>query len=125
MSAGTLPTVEVTRFTQVTDAALSLPYSYGGQSYTVSTRKIRAGTDILSLDNMFPSLRPAGARANILLMPPDNRYTNVVQWSFDLQRALPFNTFVTLGYVGSKSNNLDSTIPGFNNANPSTEHRHQ
>ena len=107
-------------FTQVTDAALSLPYSYGGQNYTVSTRKIRAGTDILSLDNMFPSLRPAGARANILLMPPDNRYTNVVQWSFDLQRALPFNTFVTLGYVGSRTNNIDSTIPGFNNANPSS-----
>lgn len=107
-------------FTQVTDAALSLPYVYAGQTYTISTRKIRAGTDVLSLDNMFPSLKPAGSRVNLLLMPPDNKYTNVVQWSMDVQRALPFNTFLMVGYIGSKSSNLDSTIPGFNNANPSS-----
>jgi len=105
-------------FTQITDVAQTFTYPYAGQNYTIQTRKIRADTDVLSLDNMFPSLVPAGSRVNLLAMPYNNRYTNVYQWSVDIQRALPFNLFLTIGYVGSKSLNLDSTVPGYNDAPP-------
>jgi hypothetical protein len=33
-----------------------------------------------------------------------------VQWSFDIQRALPLNTFLTVAYVGSKTSHLDETV---------------
>jgi hypothetical protein len=107
-------------FTAVTDVANTSNYTYAGQTYSIQTRKIRAGTPVLSLDNMFPSLVPAGSRVNLLSMPNNNKYTNVYQWSMDLQRALPFNTFLAVGYVGSKSLNVDSTIPGYNDAPPSS-----
>jgi hypothetical protein len=107
-------------FTQITDVAQTFTYQYGGQNYNIQTRKIRSGTDVLSLDNMFPTDKPAGSRVNLVIMPPNNRYANTWQWSYDLQRALPFNMFLTVGYVGSVSKNLDTTIPGFNNARPSS-----
>ena len=106
-------------FMQVTDVALSLPYSYGGQNYNIQTRKIRPGTDVLSLDNMFPTDKPAGSRVNLLVMPVQPLRESW-QWSFDLQRALPFKTFLTVGYIGSVSSHLDTTIPGYNNAPPSS-----
>jgi hypothetical protein len=106
-------------FTQVTDVAQSFTYPYAGQNYGIQTRRIRAGTDVLSLDNMFPTDKPAGSRVNLLLMPYNNRYANTWQWSFDVQRALPLNVFVTIGYVGSVSKHLDTTVPGYNNALPS------
>lgn len=107
-------------FTAITDPAYVTPYPYAGQNYNIQTYKIRAGTPVLSLDNMFPSIVPASSRVNLLSMPENNRYTNVYQWSFDIQRALPFNTFLTIGYVGSKSLNVDSTVSGYNNAAPSS-----
>lgn len=108
-------------FNQITDAALSITYPYAGQNYTIPTRRIRPGTDILTLDNAFPgSFDPTSQRVNLILMPPDNKYTSHVQWSFDIQRALPWNTFLTVGYVGSKTSHIDNTWPNFNNAGPST-----
>ena len=38
-----------------------------GQNYNIQTRKIRAGTDVLSLDNMFPTDKPAGSRVNLIV----------------------------------------------------------
>jgi hypothetical protein len=107
-------------FTQITDTALRFNYQYGGQTYNIQTRKIRPGTDVLSLDNMFPSEKPAGSRVNLLAVPYNNRYSNTYQWSLDIQRALPFNTFLSIGYVGSVSKHLDTTVPGFNDARPSS-----
>jgi hypothetical protein len=107
-------------FTQITDVALRFNYLYAGQTYAMQTRKIRAGTDVLGLDNMFPSEKPAGSRVNILMMPFDNRYANSYQWSMDVQRALPFSMFFSIGYVGSSSHHLDSTITGYNQAPIST-----
>src|SRR5262245_15436033 len=106
-------------FTQITDVAQTFAYSYGGQNYSIQTRRIRPGTDVLSLDNMFPTDKPAGSRVNLFVMPTNNRYANTWQWSFYLQRALPLNTFLTIGYIGSVSKHLDTTIPGYNNAPPS------
>jgi hypothetical protein len=105
---------------QVDQAALLIPYSYGGQSYNLQTRKFTPGSQILTLDNPFPGQGTAAARTNVLLFPPDNKASSVVQWSFDIQRALPAKIFLTVGYVGSKTSHLDNTVPNFNTPSPST-----
>jgi hypothetical protein len=108
-------------FNQVTVAGLSIPYSYGGQTYNFTTRKFSPGAPVLTLDNGFPdSFNPTSQRANVLLIPPDNKYANDVQWSFDLQRALPWNTYLSIGYIDSKSSNVDNSVNNFNSPDPST-----
>jgi hypothetical protein len=107
-------------FNQVDDPAQILTFSYGGRNYSQQTRRFRPGFPILTLDNAFPGQGTAAARTNVLLFPPDNKASSVVQWSFDIQRALPANTFLTVAYVGSKTSNIDNTVPNFNNPDPST-----
>jgi hypothetical protein len=107
-------------FTQVTDTALSIPYSYAGRTYTISTRKIREGTSVITLDNLYPGSVTSPSRYNVTLMTPDNRSSNVYQWSFDVQRTLPMDILLTLGYVGSQSRHLDNSVSNFNSPDPST-----
>ncbi len=106
-------------FTQVTDVAQTIPYSYAGQTYNISTRKIRQGTPVIALDNIYPGSLSGPSRYNLTLMPPDNRSSNVYQWSFDIQRSLPWDTIMTVTYVGSQSRNLDNTVSNFNSPDPS------
>ncbi len=106
-------------FNQVTDVAQTIPYQYAGQNYNIQTRRIRSGTSVLTLDNPFPTVRPGDQRANLLLIPYDNRHTNHVQWSLDIQRALPWSTFLTVAYVGSKTSHIDNSIANFNSPDPS------
>jgi hypothetical protein len=108
-------------FQQVTDVAQVLTYPYAGQSYTVQTRRFRPGTQVLTLDDAFPGQGTAAARTNLIIFPPDNKPSSVVQWSFDIQRELPSRIFLTVGYVGSKTSNIDNTIPNFNNPDPSPD----
>ncbi len=107
-------------WSQVDQVAQVLAFSYGGQSYTQQTRKFTPGSQILTLDNPFPGQGTTAARTNVLLFPPDNKSSSVVQWSFDVQRALPYKIFLTLGYVGSKTSHIDNTVPNFNSPDPST-----
>ncbi|MBS1826925.1 MAG: TonB-dependent receptor [Acidobacteria bacterium] len=101
-------------FTQVTDVAQVLNYTYAGQNYNLQTRRFRPGSTVLTLDNPFPGQGTAAARTNVLLMIPDNKASNYVQWSFDIQRQIPWHTILTVGYVGSKTSHLDNTVPNFN-----------
>lgn len=98
----------------------TIPYSYGGNDYNLTTRQLQPTSQILTLDNPFPGQGTTAARTNVLLFPPDNKSSSVVQWSFDIQRALPAKVFLTAGYVGSKTSHLDNTIPNFNSPDPST-----
>ncbi len=107
-------------YNQVTDVAQVIPYSYAGQNYSIQTRRIRAGTPVLTLQNLFPGAGTAPARVNLIALAPDNRNSNHVQWSFDVQRALPFQTFLTVAYVGSKTSHLDNNISNFNSPDPSS-----
>jgi hypothetical protein len=108
-------------FLQVTDVAQVLSYEYAGQTYPLQTRRFRPGSTVLTLDNPFPGQGTAAARTNVLSMIPDNRASNYVQWSFDIQRQLPWNTILTVGYVGSKTSHLDNTVPNFNSPDPSPD----
>jgi hypothetical protein len=108
-------------FSQVTTTGQVIPYSYGGQSYNITTRKYAPGSPVLTLDNAFPdSVNLTSQRANVILIPPDNKYANDVQWSLDIQRALPWNTYLTVAYVGSKSSNVDNSVTNFNSPDPSS-----
>ena len=106
-------------FNQVDQAGLTLPISYGGQNYTATTRRSTPGSEILTLDNPFPGQGTPAARTNVLAFSPDNKASSVVQWSFDIQRELPWSTILTVGYVGSKTSHIDNTISNFNSPPPS------
>ncbi len=108
-------------FNQVTDVAQTIPYSYGGQNYNLQTRRFRAGSPVLTLDNLFPGVGTGPARTNLTVMPPDNKTTNHVQWSLDIQRSLPWKTQLTVGYVGSKTSHLETSISNFNSPDPSLD----
>ncbi len=109
-------------FNSVTNVAGIVSYTYAGQSYSLQTREFTPGTTILTLDNAFPGQGSVAPRTNLLILAPDNRFPSVWQWSFDIQRALPMKTLLTIAYVGSKSSNVDNTINSWNNPlpNPNT-----
>ncbi len=62
--------------------------------------------------------RSIGTSANVL--NTNNFQPQVHQWSFDIQRSLPFGMVLNVGYVGSKTSFLDNTVelnspdPAFN-----------
>ncbi len=108
-------------FQQVTDVARTIRYEYGGQTYNLQTRRFRPGTQILTLDNLFPGAGTTAARENLIVLPPDNKNSDHVQWSLDLQRSLPWDTSLTVAYVGSKTSHLDNNITNFNSPDPSPD----
>jgi len=108
-------------FLPVTDIAQVFPVSYAGQSYNLQTRRFRPGSTVLTLDSPFPGQGTAAARTNVLSMIPNNKASNYIQWTFDIQRQLPFNTILTVGYVGSKTSHLDNTVSNFNSPDPSPD----
>jgi hypothetical protein len=102
---------------QIVDApAQALVINYGGQAYNIQTRRLQPGA-INTLDNIYGANPTIGTVRNTILVPPDNKSSNHWQWSFDIQRNLPWNTVLTVAYVGSKSSHLDNTIT-WNNPDP-------
>lgn len=81
-------------------------------------RQFAPGSPIITLANAFPGATTPTGRRNVLLVPPDNKSSRHVQWSLDIQRELGWNTVLTVGYVGSKTSNLDNTV-NWNNPDPS------
>lgn len=106
-------------FTPVTDLFQILQYEYNGRTYNIQTRKYRPGTQIITLGNLFPGQGTAPARQNLTVMPPNNRSSNKIEWSLDLQRALPWQSQISVAYVGSKTSNLDNNVSNFNSPDPS------
>ncbi|MBI3281704.1 MAG: TonB-dependent receptor, partial [Acidobacteria bacterium] len=111
-------------FNSVTNFARTLNITgVDGQSYPVRTRMFSPGTPVLTLDDPF--LTRAGARANVrpinlLYLPPDTKDGDVWKWSFDIQRELPLNTAVTIGYVGTKGSHIGNSVGNYNQAPPSS-----
>ncbi len=82
----------------------------------------------LSFANPFGVVnRSIGTSANVL--NTDNYQPQVNQWSMDIQRRLPFNMVLNVGYIGSKTSHLDNTVeanspdPGFNTATSTLQSR--
>ncbi len=78
--------------------------------------------------NPFGTVNPSiGTSANIL--NTDNFQPQVNQWSFDVQRQLPWAMALNVGYVGSKTTHLDNTVelnspdPAFNTGGSTVQSR--
>lgn len=112
-------------FNSVTDVAQTIPVTGGtGQTVPLQTRRYRAGQPILTLNDPF--LQSAGVSAAprpvaLNYVPPDYKHGDVWKWSFDIQRELPFNAALTVGYVGSKGSHTGNSIGNYNQPSPSAD----
>lgn len=104
-------------FQSVTDVARTI--NVGGVN--LQTRRFRAGSPVLTMDDPFPAaLFGQGGRINLLSIPRDHKQSIHAQWSFDIQRELPFSTALTIAYVGSKTSHIANNYTNFNSPGPSS-----
>lgn len=96
---------------------LNPPLSGSSQfSNTVNNGVLVPGSTVFSFTSPFGAVNPASpTSANVLNR--DNFQPYVAQWSFDVQRRLPWSTTLTVGYVGSKTSHLDNSVE-INNPDP-------
>ena len=79
---------------------------------------------MLSLNDPFLTKQggtPIQRPVNLLHIKPDTKDGDVWKWSFDIQRELPMNTSLTVGYVGSKGTHTGNSIGNYNDAPPSSD----
>lgn len=82
----------------------------------VSNNVLVPGSPVYNFTNPFGTPSPTSlTNANVL--NTDNFQPYVAQWSFDIQRRLPWETTLSVGYVGSKTTHLDNTVE-LNNPDP-------
>ncbi|MGH9338493.1 MAG: TonB-dependent receptor domain-containing protein [Acidobacteriota bacterium] len=111
------------QFSSVMDVAQRIPVEAGGQTFNITTRTFRPGTRPLVLgDDLFPD--PATATLGperLLHVQPDRKNSSHWTWTFDVQRQLPLDTVLTVGYVGSKTSHVPNSIGNWNAADPSPD----
>jgi hypothetical protein len=83
---------------------------------TISNGVIVPGSTVYNFTNPFGTPSPT-SQTNANVLNTDNFQPYVTQWSFDVQRRLPWDTSLTVGYVGSKTTHLDNTVER-NNPDP-------
>ena len=108
------------QFSAVTDPATNVTVTANGMNYSITTRRFRPGSNIVSFDDPFGgsvAVRPI----NVLAIQPDHKNPNHWQWSFDIQRQLPWDAAITMGYVGSKSTNVGDSLVNWNSPDPSAD----
>jgi hypothetical protein len=108
------------QFDAVTDPGNTVTVTSNQTDYRIATRQFRAGSPIISFDNPFGGNARTGP-VNLLYIPANHRSPNQWQWSLDIQRELPLDTALTVGYVGSKSSNVGNTVANFNSPDPSPD----
>jgi hypothetical protein len=64
---------------------------------------------ILTFAAPFGTVNPTSS-TGINALDPANNQPYVSQWSLDVQRRLPFDTVLTVGYVGNKGTHIDQTV---------------
>lgn len=90
----------------------------GSTAFANSVRNgaIDTASPVYSFTNPFGAVNNASlTNANVL--NTDNFQPYVTQWSFDIQRRLPWQSTIAIGYVGSKTTHLDNTVE-LNNPDP-------
>src|SRR5262249_53891142 len=70
----------------------------------------------LTIANPFGALSPTSP-INANTLNPNNYQPQVYQWSFGIQRQLPLQSVLDVGYVGSKGIHIDNTVE-LNNPDP-------
>jgi hypothetical protein len=88
-----------------------------GNTFNISTQTYVPGSNVLTLSDPFLTTG-GGARTirpvDVLYVPPDYKDGQVWKWSFDVQRELPSNMAVTVGYVGTKGANVGNSVINWN-----------
>ena len=67
------------------------------------------GQPVLTYSAPFGTVNNTSA-TGINALSPDNPQPYTSQWSLDVQRRLPFDTVLTVGYVGNKGSHIDQTV---------------
>ena len=111
-------------FDSVTDTSGSVTLQGINGPVERTLRMYRPGNPILTLDDPF--LTQTGGTAapkniNTLTVPSDQKTGDVWKWSFDVQRELPFETSLTIGYVGSKGSHAGNSIRNYNSPLPNPD----
>ena len=90
----------------------------GSSQYANSTQNgaLVAGAPVFNFTSPFGPVNPTST-VNANVLNTDNFQPYVAQWSFDIQRRLPWSSTINVGYVGSKSTHLDNPIEK-NNPDP-------
>ncbi|MFN7919231.1 MAG: TonB-dependent receptor [Bryobacteraceae bacterium] len=112
-------------FVQISTANLMPPLS-GFQQYDnitdpiagTATRRFRPGTPIITLDDPFSGTTQSPP-VSVWRLEPDRRERDNWQWSLDIQRELPGQLSLTVGYVGSKTSHSANSYENYNGALPS------
>lgn len=61
---------------------------------------------------------------SVVYLPPDYIDGDVWKWSFDIQRELPFQMAMTIGYAGSKGSHIGNSVGNLNDPrSPSVAYR--
>ena len=76
---------------------------------TATNGRINPGQTILTYASPFGVVNPTSA-TGINALSPDNNQPYVNQWSLDVQRRLPYDTVLSVGYVGNKGTHIDNTV---------------
>ena len=106
------------RFLSVTEGAGTVPVTNAnGTASTRTLRRYTAGQPVITLNDPF--LTQTGGTAaprniNTLTVPSDQKTGRVYKWSLDIQRELPFETSLTVGYVGSKGTHSGNSYGNYN-----------
>ncbi|MBV8818275.1 MAG: TonB-dependent receptor, partial [Acidobacteriaceae bacterium] len=77
---------------------------------------LKPGTPMYTYQNPFGTLNTTSI-INANTLNPDNFEPRIMQWSLDLQRRLPFDSVLTVGYVGNHGVHIDNTVE-LNNPDP-------
>ncbi len=64
---------------------------------------------VLTFAEPFGTVNPTSA-TGINALSPANDQPYVTQWSLDVQRRLPFDVVLSVGYVGNKGTHIDQTV---------------
>ncbi|MEX2261243.1 MAG: carboxypeptidase-like regulatory domain-containing protein [Bryobacteraceae bacterium] len=99
--------------------ARSIPVAgLNGRTFNIQTRRFTPTSNILTMDDPFLA-RTGGARTirpvNVIGSPTDYNDGSVWKWSFDIQRELPWQSSLTVGYAGSKGYHVGNSVSNFNN----------
>ncbi len=103
-------------FHQPSYPLLSSAVSQGFSAVTTSTATINGALPLYNMDNPFPSglVQPSGSNLGLATnagtaisgLPRKQNISYSEVWSFDVQRQLPFNNVLTIGYVGNRGLHL-------------------
>jgi hypothetical protein len=79
------------------------------QTATGGRINVVTGQPLLTLAEPFGTVNRTSP-TGLIAVNPDNFQPYTSQWSIDVQRRLPFDTILSVGYVGNKGTHVDNTV---------------